>query len=478
MAGLWNGKKLRLSEVHRFPNEPVVLNGSLRWDVLRLWMEIQKGIAAAAKSYGTDLRSIGVDTWGVDYVLLSKSREVIGAPHHYRDQRTRGMMQKAFRKVSRQTIFAESGLQFLEINTLYQLLALQTESPEVLENARHFLMMPDFFHWCLSGEIKSEFTNGTTTQFLNPRSRRWSRKLLKKFQLPFKILPRLVKPGTRLGPLRKELQKQFGVHEVDVVVPATHDTASAVAAVPTTRTGKMDWAYISSGTWSLMGIEVGSAQLSSRVMALNLTNEGGVQNTFRLLKNITGLWLLQRCKRSFDTQGRGHTYGELVEQAQKAKPLASLVDPDEAGFLNPTDMPETIRAYCRRTSQPIPASRSALVRCILESLALKYSIVLKQLEEISGVKVKTIHIVGGGSQNRLLNQFTANACRCEVIAGPVEATAMGNVLTQLLGCGAIRSLSDLRKIVRNSCALSCFSPRPGEVSRWTAARNRFAGLIN
>ncbi len=315
MAGLWNGKTIRLEEVHRFPNGPVLLADSLRWDVVRLWAEIQNGLTLAAKKYGKSIVSLGADTWGVDYVLLTRRGEMLGQPFAYRDARTNGMMEKAFRKVPRSEIFAKTGLQFMQFNTLFQLLAHNQAYPDMLEAADAMLMMPDFVHWALCGSRVVEFTNGTTTQCMHPLTRNWSAGLLKKFGLPTSIFPKVVPPGTALGSLRPSVGDRTGLGKVRVVAPPTHDTASAVAGVPTANTGKANWAYISSGTWSLMGVEVQKASLSSRTQELNLTNEGGLDGTYRLLKNIMGLWLVQQCKRSFDARGRKYEYSQLARMA-------------------------------------------------------------------------------------------------------------------------------------------------------------------
>jgi rhamnulokinase len=397
-------------------------------------------------------------------------------PYHYRDARTRGWLQRAFRRVPRKEIFAATGLQFMELNTLFQLLALQEEHPEVLAAADVLLMMPDFFHWCLCGERVAEFTNATTTQFFNPRRGTWSRQLLKRFGLPTKILPQIVAPGTRLGKVRPALARAQGLGRASVVVPASHDTGSAVAAVPTSGRGEGTWAYLSSGTWSLMGLELGRALLSDRVLELNMTNEGGVDGTYRLLKNIIGLWLVQQCKRSFEASGDKTDYSGLVRLAAKAPALRSLINPDDSRFLNPRDMPEAIVGFCRGTRQPVPRTKGELVRCALESLALKYRAVLESLEEVSGRRVEVIHIVGGGSRNALLNQFTADACGRPVWAGPVEATVLGNVLVQARAAGEIGSLADLRAVVRASTQVSEFEPRPGASAQWQEARERFARL--
>ena len=474
IAGLWNGKTLGIEELHRFPNGPVYLGDSLRWDVVRLWAEIQTGLTAAARKFGKAVVSAGADTWGVDYVLLTRQGEMLGQPYHYRDSRTNGMVEKACRKVPRSEIFAQSGVQFMQINTLFQLLAARQTTPDLLEQADCLLMMPDFIHWALCGSRVVEFTNGTTTQCMHPLKRNWSVAMLKKLGIPLHILPKVVPPGTTLGSLRPGLGERTGLGSIKVVAPPTHDTASAVAAVPTMNTGKCNWAYLSSGTWSLMGVEVPKAALSPRAEQLNMTNEGGLDGTYRLLKNIMGLWLVQQCKRAFEARGKTYDYGELARLAAEAPPLRSIVNPDASCFLNPPDMSRAIQEFCRESKQPVPRTEGELIRCAYESLALRYRQVLGWLEELTGTTIEVIHIVGGGSKNEILNQFTADACQRPVIAGPVEATAMGNLLVQVRSSGEISTLNEMRGVVRKSSGVVTFKPR--EAAPWEAATARFASL--
>jgi len=459
MAGSWNGCAMCVEELHRFPNGPIALAGTLRWDVLRLWAEILHGLTMAAKRFGEAIVSVGVDTWGVDFVLLTKNGEILGQPYHYRDARVTGMLKRAFGTVSRAEIFAQTGLQFMEINTLYQLLALQQSHPELLAAADCLLMMPDFFHWCLCGSRVAEFTNATTSQCFNPIKRDWAFALLEKFDLPTRIFPKIVPPGTELGQSRESVSQQTGLGRIKVVAPPSHDTASAVAAIPTQNHGRSDWAYISSGTWSLMGIETQQAVLSDRVLQLNFTNEGGIDGTFRLLKNITGLWLVQQCKKAFEASGRHFDYAELTRLAESAPGPHSIVDPDDARFANPPNMPAAIQDFCRETNQAVPQSEGALVRCALESLAAKYKVVLAGLEELAGQRIDVIHVVGGGSRNPLLNQLAADRCGRQIVAGPVETTALGNLLSQARAAGELKSLAEMRQVVRCSSALHVFEPR-------------------
>ncbi len=458
MAGVWNGKAIRIEELHRFSNGPVNVADTLRWDVLRLWTEIQNGLTIAAKRYGDTIISVGVDTWGVDFVLLTKSGEMLGQPYHYRDSRVTGMLKEAFHQVPKAEIFAQTGVQFMEINTLYQLLAWKRSHPELLAAADCLMMMPDFFHWCLCGSRVAEFTNATTSQCLNPVKRDWAWDMLEKFGLPEIMFPKVVPPGTQLGRLRKSVSQRTGLGRIMVVAPPTHDTASAVAGIPTVNTGLNDWAYISSGTWSLMGIERLNAVLTERVLELNFTNEGGIDGTFRLLKNITGLWLVQQCKKAFDGGGQSLDYAQLTSLAETVDGPPSIIDPDDPSLVNPPDMPAAIQALCRESNQPVPKSKGGLVRCALESMAAKYATVLEGLEELAGKKVAVIHVVGGGSRNALLNQLAANRCGRRLVAGPVETTVLGNVLSQARAAGELESLAQMRQVVRSSSDLKVFEP--------------------
>ena len=476
MAGRFDGKTIKLEQFHRFANGPVNLGGTLRWNLIGLWSEIQNGLREAGSQLKGSAVSVGVDTWGVDFVLMNKNDELLGQPWNYRDSRTDGMMQKAYSRVPRPEIFEETGLQFMQINSLYQLLAMNERDPELVAQANLFLMIPDFFHWCLSGSRVVEFTNATTSQMLNARTRDWAVDMLRKFELPTNIFPEVVSPGTNLGTLRNEVADATGLGKLNVVTPATHDTGAAVAAIPTSRTGNANWAYISSGTWSLMGVEVQDAILTPKALGRNVTNEGGVDGTYRLLKNIMGLWLVQRCKVAFAARGKDIDYSELTRLASEAPAFRSLVDPDKAEFLGPPDMTEAIAAECRRTGQPVPETEGQFVRCALESLALKYRMVLGWMEELTGVPVEVIHIVGGGTQNQLLNQLTADACGRPVITGPIEATALGNVLLQARAAGDLSSLSEIREVVRSSETIGEYTPQNS--AAWDDVWPRFQGLCD
>ncbi len=478
LAGRFDGRRLTLEEVHRFDNGPVAAAGHLYWDLLRQWTNVVDGLRVAADRFASHVRSVGVDTWGVDFGLLGRGDELLGNPVCYRDQRTEGMLDRALAIVPREEIFAATGLQFMQINTLYQLLAMRVAKSPLLAAAESFLMMPDLFHWLLTGEKANEQTNASTTQFFDPRRGAWATELFDRLQLPTRILGRLVVPGTRLGGLLPAVAEATGLKNVEVVLPGTHDTASAVAAVPAaSRVGERpDWCYISSGTWSLMGVELPAPIVSEHVRALNFTNEGGVAGTTRLLKNICGLWLIQECRRCWNLAGSKHSWEDLNQLAAAAPPLAALIDVDDASFLAPRDMPEAIRAFCRRTNQSPPQSPGAIVRCALESLALKYRRVLGWLEDLVGGRIETVHIVGGGTQNRQLCQMAADACRRRVVAGPVEATAIGNVTVQAVAAGVVGSIAEAREVIRQCFAVEEYLPRQADL--WDAAYERFGQLAN
>jgi rhamnulokinase len=471
ILGSFDGSRLTLRVLHRFPNGPVRTLDTLHWDVLYLYSEILNGLRRAAAEAGR-LDAIGIDTWGVDFALLGRDGTLLGNPRHYRDPYTEHIPEWAWQRVSREEIFRQTGIQFMRINTLYQLLALQRQRSPLLEIAEHLLLIPDLFNYYLTGQRVNEFTNATTTQLYDPVRRTWAYGLVRAFELPERILGPVAEPGTLLGPLRSQVASEVGLEATPVVLPATHDTGSAVAAVPAAGG---TWAYISSGTWSLMGAEVPQPILSDLALRYNFTNEGGVHGTIRFLKNIMGLWLVQQCRQAWQRAGRDYSYEELSRLAAAAPPFTCLVDPDDPSFLLPADMPAALADYCRRTGQPAPQEPGAVIRCILESLALRYRWVLERLEEMLGQRLEVIHIVGGGSQNTLLCQLTANACQRPVLAGPVEATALGNLLVQALGLGLVSSLAEVREVVRRSTDLRCYEPHQPE--SWQEPYQRFLRLL-
>ena len=476
LAGSFNGTRLRLDEVHRFENSPVVAAGHMYWDLLSQWSHIKVGLRCCAERFGSRVASLGVDTWGVDFGLLGRNDQLLANPVHYRDGRTAGILPQAFQAVSREEIFAETGIQFMEFNTLFQLLAMQRANSPLLEMAECLLMMPDLFHWLMTGEKGNELTNATTTQFYNPRTRTWASGMLERLNIPTSILGPIVPPGTCYGTLRRAVVDETGLRNARVVLPGTHDTASAVVAVPSPRPLERspDWCYISSGTRSLMGVETKEPVINDRSRELNFTNEGGVGGSVRLLKNIAGLWLVQECRRIWEQAGESMQWSQLVALAHDSRPLVSLIDPDDVRFVAPRDMPKAIQQFCSATGQVVPETHGAVVRCGLESIALRYRSVLTSLEELIGGRLETVHIVGGGTQNRLLCQLTADACRRQVLAGPVEATAIGNCMVQAVAAGDVASLVEARNIVRTSFDVQQYEPQ--DPDPWDEAFARFEAL--
>jgi sugar (pentulose or hexulose) kinase len=468
--GAFDGERLTIGEVHRFPNDPVAVGGTLHWDILRLYHEMRQGLLKAARA-GIRPDSIGIDTWGVDYALLDGAGRMLANPTHYRDPRTDGLMEAAFDTMPQEAIFAETGLAFLPFNTLYQLLAERNAG--TLSRARTLLFIPDLLSFFLTGEMGTEYTIASTAQLTHPGTRDWALPVIDAFGLPRGLFTHIHEPGGLRGALRAGLAAELGLPEgVRVAAVGQHDTASAVAAVPA-QGGR--FAYISSGTWSLLGAETRAPVISPAVMAANYTNEGGVAGTTRVLKNIMGLWILQECRRIWLAEGDCEDYAGLAALAEGEAPFRSLFDPDDARFLPQGDMPTRIRAYCRETAQPIPETRAQVARSIYESLALKYRWALTRLErDILQDAVDCLHIVGGGSQNRLLNQMTANAIARPVLAGPSEATAIGNLLMQALALGAVGSLDELRAVVRASFAPETFLP--ADAPAWDDAYGRFLAI--
>ena len=455
---------LTTEEVHRFRNEPVEYGGSLHWDTPRLWFEVRKALACVEQM---ELAGIGVDAWGVDYALLGERGELLQNPYHYRDRRTEGVMEEVFRRVPKDQIYRATGIQFMPINTLYQLYAAQRDTPTILASAKQWLTIPDLFNYWLTGKAVCEFTNATTTQLVDPINRTWAVDLMGKLGLNSSLPAPIVEPGSILGTVLPSLSQKSSSTGIPVIAPACHDTGSAVAAI-TARDGT---AFLSSGTWSLIGTELDAPVLTAEALRLNFTNEGGVRGTTRLLKNVMGLWMLQGCRNCWSARGQGSDYQELVELAGREPAFAHLVDPDDGAFLRPTDMLAAIDQFCRKTHQPAPPTPGAYVRCILESLALKYRLVLHSLEKLCGKHIGQIRVIGGGSKNRLLNQFTADAAGKRVLAGPAEATALGNIAMQILATGEASSLREVRAIIDRSFSTEFFKPL--ETDKWERQAERF-----
>jgi rhamnulokinase len=441
--------RIELNELHRFANTPLQLPTGLYWDAPRLFDEICQGIRIAGKA-GCDLDGIAIDTWGVDFALIGENGALLENPRHYRDPRNIGAQEQIFETLPRREIFLETGIQFMDINSLCQLYVLQRDSTELLESASKLLFIPDLFNYFLTGACATERTIASTSQFYNPVKRCFSTDMLRRLGIEASFLCKLVDPGTELGRLLPQ------VADLDAPVYATgsHDTASAVAAVP--AGDGTDWCYISSGTWSLMGVELNEPVINDASLDANFTNEVGVERKIRFLKNIPGLWAVQECKRAWAREGQEYSYSELIERAAAAKPSTTVIDLDE--FTSPGDHPRRIQEHCRRTAQEVPQDAGAIVRVVLQSLAARYQQVLESLEKLTGRSVEVIHIVGGGSRNKLLNQLTADVTGRRVIAGPAEATAVGNALVQALGTGNIASLEDIRAVLRRSFALEEFVP--------------------
>jgi len=477
ILGRFDGARVTLEEIHRFANAGVRVNNALHWDTARLWREIKHALARAPR----DVASIGLDTWGVDFGLLDQNDQLITTPFHYRDARTDGMMDAAIQIIARQEIFEQTGIQFMPINTLYQLFAMRHTNAPALDAAQTLLMMPDLFNFWLTGRKASEFTIATTSQCYDPRAQRWATPLLERLQIPTRIFPEIISPATDLGSLARSVVDEVGLRDARVIAPACHDTAAAVAAVPfekeTRFLGESGFlgVYLSSGTWSLMGVETRAPIITPAALTNNFTNEGGVAGTFRFLKNIMGLWLLQECRRAWTRAGETFSYDDLTRLAAIAPRFVALIDPDDARFLHPENMPVQIQTYCTETRQSTPRTHGEIARCILEGLALKYRWTLERIEEMTGQRAHAIHIVGGGAQNKMLCQFTADATARPVIAGPIEATANGNVLMQALALGEIASLADARQVVRASFPLVTYEPR--ETAPWDDAYARFLKFV-
>ena len=451
----YDGEKLHLNELHRFSTVPAKSNGTFYSDISKIWSEVQTGIK---KGKQFNPVSVGIDCWGVDFALLDSQDNLLSNPVHYRDSRTNGMMEKTFSIVSKKEIFKQTGIQFMSINTLYQIMSLVESKSPLLSNAKTFLTIPDLLNFWLTGTKLCEFTNSTTTQMYNPLTGDWAISLLNELHIPNYIFPEIVPPGTKIG----EYQ------DIPVFTVASHDTGSAVTAVPAKSE---NFAYISSGTWSLVGLEVKEPIINDFALEANVTNEGGVYGTFRLLKNVMGLWILQECRRSWESEGKDYSYNELTNLANYAQPLRSFISPNDSIFLHSGNHPQLIKNFCKKTFQPVPETKGEIVRCVLESLALAYKSVLDKLLRISGKKVDVIYIIGGGSQNELLNQMTANATGVPVITGPTEATVIGNAVVQLITLGELKDINEARQLISGMTELKKYEPEDIEV--WDEAYARY-----
>ena len=473
ISGAYDGRVLTLEERHRFPNEPVSAAGNLQWDILRIFHEIGTAIARSAQADG-EISTIGIDTWGCDYGLLDRSGALIENPFHYRDRRTDDIFERAFAIMPKGGIYAANGLQFMRFNTIFQLLALADARPYMLGAADQLLFTPDLLNYLLTGERRTEYTIASTGGLLDAASRTWSDELFSRFGLPRRIFSeRLTQPGSVIGPLLPEIRELCGGTGANVVAAASHDTASAVVSVP--AEGK-DFIYISSGTWSLMGTETAEPIISEKSLQYNFTNEGGACGTIRVLKNIMGLWLEQESKRQWEREGGTVSFNALSDMAMVNAPCRSLINPDNFVFSPPGNMPRRIADYCRGSGQPAPADKGQITRCVFDSLALKYRQVCDMIDSLRGVRAPFIHIVGGGTREEPLCQLCADACNRPVYAGPVEATAIGNLIAQLMAQGELSSLEQGRELVRRSFEIKRYDPKPEQTRVFDEAYERFAGL--
>jgi len=466
VIGTFDGETINFLEIHRFSNDPVIVNGTMYWDVLRLTHEIKESLRLAAAA--ADIESLAVDTWGVDFGTLDKKGNLMANPVHYRDARTTGMLAKALDLIGRDEFYEITGVQFMEINTAFQLLSLKEHDPDYLERIDRILLMPDLFHYFLSGAKVSEISSASTAQLLDVRGKTWSGTVLDRLGLPRKIFPQLVKSGTVVGTLSREICDELGVKPMKVITVAGHDTQSAMAATPAKED---DFLFLSSGTWSLLGTELDAPLMNSRTLELNLTNEIGFGDKISFLKNIVGLWLLQESRRYWAGEGRKYSFDDLDGMAEKTKPFEYFVDPDDAIFLPPGNMPERIREYCLKTGQGEPQSEGEIVRCVNESLAMKHRATAEKISECTGRRYETLHMLGGGTKSEVLCRMTADACGISVLAGPVEATILGNIAVQLIALGGIDNLSRAREIIGNSGEIVVYKPQ--RTDEWERAYKKF-----
>lgn len=471
IVGEFDGKKITLEEIHRFSNDPVIVGSTMYWDVLRLFFEMKQGMTKAKLAGGFD--SIAVDTWGVDFGLIDTDGNMLENPVHYRDERTVGMIEKALEKIDKDEFYQITGIQFMELNTVFQLLALKEQRPELLAQADKMLLMPDLFNFFLTGKKVAEYSIASTTQMLDAKMGNWSKELLKRLELPEKILPTIVPTGTVVGKIQKSLCEELGLtNEPEVVAVAGHDTQCAMASVPAKEE---DFLFISCGTWSLFGTELDEPIINDTSYELNVTNEGGYKQKTSFLKNIIGLWLIQESRRQWIREGKEFSFGELEQKAAEAEGMKCFIDTDAPEFVTAGNIPKRIQEFCQRTEQYVPKTEGEIVRCINDSLALKYDCTKKALEACTGKTYPAIYMVGGGIQSKMLCELTANACGCEVYAGPIEATVYGNIVLQLLATGKIKDIKEARSIIAASEGVANYLPQNQD--KWQEARERYAEII-
>lgn len=470
ILGIFDGKTIQTEEVHRFTNDPVIVNGTMYWDVLRLFFEIKQSLLKA-KVYGK-LDSIGIDTWGVDFGLLDKDGALLENPVHYRDSRTIGMLEKSFGKIDKDEFYQITGNQFMEINTAFQLLTLREKREDLLKRADSLLLMPDLFNYFLTGQKATEYSIASTTQLVDANKRNWSDKVIKALELPEKIFTNMIPSGTVVGMLSESICSELEIESAEVVAVAGHDTQSALVSVPSKE---KDFIFLSCGTWSLLGTELDNPVINGNSLDYNITNEGAFGNKVSFLKNIIGLWLVQESRRQWIREGREYGFGDLEKMAQTPKPFQCFIDPDDPVFVAAGNIPQRIREYCEKTGQWVPKSEGEIVRCINESLALKYRYALAQIKDCTKIDYTTIYMVGGGIQSKLLCQLTANASKCKVSAGPIEATVLGNIAVQLIAKNEIKDLEEAREVIRNSSNISHYTPEDSDL--WDSAYSRFKEVI-
>ncbi|TKG94919.1 rhamnulokinase [Puteibacter caeruleilacunae] len=471
MLGILENNKITLKEVHRFENKMTRIDGHDHWDIHRLFNELKTGLKNCIEDHGVQPESIAIDTWGVDYGLLDEDGKLISLPYAYRDSRTDGMMEKVFAKIPSKEVYEQTGIQFMQLNTLFQLFSMVDNNDEDLKKAKDLLFTPDLLSYFFSGEKNTEYCIASTSQMLRPGTQEWQDGLLKGLNIPTDILQKVILPGTVRGTLTQDICEETGSKPIPVVAVGSHDTASAIASVPASSG---NWAYLSSGTWSLMGVESDCPIINEKSFKYSFTNEGGINGTTRLLKNITGLWVIQQCRRMWN-ETEYISFADIVELSKEAAPFQSLIDTDHKLFLNPDNMMDAIDEYCRLTDQPSPTTKAEYARCVFESLALKYKSTLDQIEDLTGTKIDKLHIIGGGANNKLLNQFTANVTGIDVYAGPDEATATGNLLMQARALGYVKDLNHIREIVKDSFDIEKHTPE--DKAEWMQAYQKYQGIV-
>ena len=474
MLFTFDGKKLDIEEMHRFSNDPVMVNGCYHWDVLRLFFEIKKGITKTINAGHKDIEAIGIDTWGVDYGLFDENGKLLGNPYHYRDERTDGMIELADQRVGKKYIFDQTGIQFSFFNTLFQLMAAKEQKDATLPLAKKLLFIPDIFNYFLTGEMKNEYTEASTSMLLNPHTRQWNTELMEKLDVPADIFCDIIQPGSVVGYLTDAICEELGCPKVPVIAVGSHDTASAVASVPVTE--NYSYAYISTGTWALMGAEIDEPSVTEHSFRYDFTNEGGVCGKIRFLKNIMGLWIIQESRRQWEREGKELSFDDLEQAAWGAAPFESFIDPDYHDFATPGNMPQKIRNFCERTGQKIPQTEGEVIRCAAQSLAMKCRMVADALEDVQGKKLEAVHMLGGGIKDTMVTSFVANATGKRVIAGPVEATSTGNAVIQLMALGKISSLQEARAIIRDSFPIKVYEPQ--DTDAWNRAYVKFQTIAS